>query len=487
MKKPLVFLFLVMIGMMPVSAQNNESFQDYRKRLLNDYADFRQSLLDNYDKYLESIWREYDAFRGVQRDTVPKPVKAPVAHPDIEPPVQKEPDPIVEVSPVPDTIVIPAEERPEPLLKALLPAQKRYGFDFYGMYVEVPKVDVGACPSQMNTGDYAVLWRQFRQKEVNRRVVPALQQAAAAYRLNDWFVFQMVRDYVASCYASSVVPLRIALEHFLLCHLGYNVRLAQDKAGRPMLLVALKQMVYAHAYAKINGQRFYIYRDSLTEREDMDVLTFYTCELPVDAEAGRPLDLSLVQAPLVPYKAHHYYIGVDGLTIHGELNANLMPLLYRYPQMDVECYAYSMLCPDVRKTVVAQLREQLEGLPRLQAINMLLQFVQYAFDYATDPKQHGFEKPYFFEEILFYPKCDCEDRSVFYSYLLWEVLGVENQLVFFPGHACVAVRLDESVEGTSYLYKGSRFYISDPTFIGAVTGECMPDYLHEHPDAVLSR
>lgn len=62
----------------------------------------------------------------------------------------------------------------------------------------------------------------------------------------------------------------------------------------------------------------------------------------------------------------------------------------------------------------------------------LLQFVQSGFSYATDDAFHGFEKPYFLEENLFYPKNDCEDRAIFYTYLLWNALGVENQLLCFP-------------------------------------------------------
>ena len=489
MKKRFIILSLLCAAAIrPMSAQDiKQSFEEFRQSLRKDYADFRQSLLDNYDKYLEGIWNEYNAFRGVQRDTVPKPVEAPVAPKDNEPPLVRESDPVVDVAPIPDRITEPVIQDPVQRPVVTPPEVADNAFDFYGIRIAIPVADAGTCPDRVATNEYAALWRQFKQKDIDRRVVPALRQTASSYKLNDWFTFQMVRTYVASRYASSSAPLRVALSHFLLCHLGYNVRLGQDKADRPLLLVAFKQMVYAHTYSELNGQRFYVYYDVLTERESTEFLPFYTCELPVEIPAGRPFDLLLTEAPLVPHKAHHYRIGVDGLMISGELNANLMPMIYRYPQMDVECYAYSMLCPDVRRAVVTQLREQLQGLPRLQAVNTLLQFVQYAFEYAKDPEQHGFEKPYFFEELLFYPKCDCEDRSVFYSYLLWEVLGVENQLVFFPGHACVAVRLDESISGTCYRYEGHDYYISDPTYIGSVTGECMPVYLNTRPETALSR
>lgn len=164
------------------------------------------------------------------------------------------------------------------------------------------------------------------------------------------------------------------------------------------------------------------------------------------------------------------------IEIHGETNELLYPILYKYPQMPIGDYAESALMPSLRDDVVAQLREQLEGMPREQAVDALLQFVQSGFDYATDHDYHGFEKPYFFEEILFYPKCDCEDRVIFYTYLLWNVLGVENHLIAYPGHESAAVSLPGHAAGDAYSYDGRTFLISDPTYIGAKTGMCMPDY-----------
>ena len=158
-----------------------------------------------------------------------------------------------------------------------------------------------------------------------------------------------------------------------------------------------------------------------------------------------------------------------------------MPLLYRYPQMPTADFARSSVLPDVRRDIVSQLKSQLAGMDEKTAVNTLLQFVQKGFEYSTDEDYHGFEKPYFLEETLFYPKNDCEDRAIFYTYLLWEVLGVPNQLICFPGHESASVALKESVKGSSYNHSGATFYISDPTYIGSVTGQCMPDYENTAP------
>ena len=83
---------------------------------------------------------------------------------------------------------------------------------------------------------------------------------------------------------------------------------------------------------------------------------------------------------------------------------------------------------------------------------------------------------------LFYPKNDCEDRAIFYTYLLWEVLGIPNQLICYPGHESASVSLSTPVKGISYSHSGKTFYISDPTYIGSVTGQCMPDFEQTAPE-----
>ena len=44
------------------------------------------------------------------------------------------------------------------------------------------------------------------------------------------------------------------------------------------------------------------------------------------------------------------------------------------------------------------------------AANILLSFVQQAFDYKTDQDAYGAEKYMFADELLFYPFADCEGR-----------------------------------------------------------------------------
>lgn len=95
----------------------------------------------------------------------------------------------------------------------------------------------------------------------------------------------------------------------------------------------------------------------------------------------------------------------------------------------------------------------------------------------------GFEKPYFVEEILYYDKCDCEDRAIAFTWLLWNALGIPNQLIAYPMHESASVSLDadSGVSGYSYTVDGATYYSADPTYIGSKVGDVMPQFATVSP------
>lgn len=477
-RKSSVVVLCVLIGALSVNAQSRDSFEEFRKGIKSDFETFRKKILDDYDKYLEGIWTEYQAFRGIERNPLPKPKRPTTANPDNRPPSVDLPEPTAP-QPQPGPQNRPKQPNIEPL--PAKPVESQIAFDFYGISVSVSKTGLEQDPTQWKNLDYADLWRLYSKRNISAVIVPAMQQIAEVYTLNDWFLFELVRSYVAGIFPSADARMRTSMVHYLLNHLDYDVRVGEEVTGQPILLVAFEQLVYGRSFTEIDGQRYYLFYDSFYRDTDR-VGAFKTCALPHDADKGRALDLVIHEALTIPYTPHAYAFRYGDLEISGEMNVNLMPMLYRYPQMPIGCYTLSKVDDKLRENVVMQIRQQLENIPQHQAVDRLLQFVQSAFEYATDDEQHGFEKPYFFEEMLFYPKCDCEDRAIFYSYLLWNALRVENQMIGYPGHEAVAVHLDALISGDGYMYEGKKFYISDPTYIGAVTGMCMPDFRSIKPE-----
>ena len=496
MKRNICLILLAAVFHFPVihAQQNNNSkkdpkasFEEFRKEVTGDFHLFRKKILADYDRFLDETWREFTAFSGIERNKHPKPVHIPKADP-----AQR--NPIADTPVKPRPIVTPEVRQPHHPLPPAPPQTPvstpiraaNTSFTFYCLSPVMPCIEWDGLPNGKERDDFARRWRYFEKHDIADRLLPSLRQHITEHQLNDWFALELIRACADAQLAAHTPQARISLAQYLLLHYGFDVRLAQTDTGKPILLVPFYQQVYARAFTKIDGQSFYLFFDS-QEKNAEGNSRFYTHPLPQDAEAGRPVDLIIHRELKLPYQPHPYRLVYGNLKIEGEVNDNLQAMLYHYPQMPIPCYAASIINLQTRTDIISQVQKQLTALPELQAVNTLLQFIQHAFDYATDPEQHGFEKPYFFEELLLYPQCDCEDRSIFYSYLLHHALGVENHLVEYPGHECVAVHLknEEGIHGICYEYENKKFYISDPTYIGAVTGECMPNYINESPKIEL--
>lgn len=346
--------------------------------------------------------------------------------------------------------------------------------NFYGMEVLVPKVDFQISESLAKVSDFARHWKVLDEQDVARRVEEAVIPVVESMGLNDYLKFEFLSAYMDSKFPNAGISPRMSAVHYMLANLGYNARIAvATKTGDPIILIPAEQTLYAVTYMQLGGEKFYVLGG---RNVNLAGTTLATCDLPKGASSGKKFNM-LINGLNIPRKDRKFEVTHGDMRLTGSVNENMMPIVYRYPQMDTRDYAISSLDEPLRQDLVRQVKEQLSGKEGLKATNSLLQFVQSGFEYATDDEFHGFEKPYFLEENLYYPKNDCEDRAIFYTYLLWNALGIENQLLAFPGHESASVSIDGvDVPGTSYTYEGKRFFISDPTYIGATTGMCMRQF-----------
>ena len=111
----------------------------------------------------------------------------------------------------------------------------------------------------------------------------------------------------------------------------------------------------------------------------------------------------------------------------------------------------------------------------MTAVNKILNYVQTGFTYEYDDKVWGHDRAFFAEESLYYPYCDCEDRSILFTRLVRDLLGLKCILIYYPGHLASAVEFTkDNVVGDYISLNNRKFIIADPTYIGAPVGETMP-------------
>ena len=85
------------------------------------------------------------------------------------------------------------------------------------------------------------------------------------------------------------------------------------------------------------------------------------------------------------------------------------------------------------------------------------------------------DRTFFADESMYYPYCDCEDRSVLFSRLVRDLMNLDVVLIYYPGHLATAVKFSQPVNGDYITYDGDRYTICDPTYINAPVGMTMPD------------
>ena len=85
-------------------------------------------------------------------------------------------------------------------------------------------------------------------------------------------------------------------------------------------------------------------------------------------------------------------------------------------------YANTPVEAEVKAQLYPQLEAQLKGLSQKEAVERILNWVQTGFEYEYDNKVWGHDRAFFAEETLFYPYCDCEDRSILLTRLVRDLL-----------------------------------------------------------------
>ena len=140
-----------------------------------------------------------------------------------------------------------------------------------------------------------------------------------------------------------------------------------------------------------------------------------------------------------------------------------------------------------RNTGVNSFYNTNSGLPYIGDLGLefgSLDFVENSFEYKTDFDQFGYEKFYFPEDILFYPYSDCEDRAIFFSYLVKTLLKLDVVGLDYKTHVATAIKFNSNINGDYVLINNERYIICDPTYIGASAGMCMPQFKTVNPEII---
>lgn len=407
-----------------------------------------------------------------------KAADKPTAQPEKKPVVEVvEAEPEAEPAPV-----VEADRRPEPAAEPRLPVSSTPTSPLYRGESGRSKVMYGGLAFYLNNS----LNRKCSLNGLNENAIadayealcnsdykPLLADCAQIrkdLRLNDWGVFTLVRQ-VADTYCGTANE-SIVMQQFLLNEMGYKARMARKATeDKMMLFVATDCSIYAHPYITLNGQNYY----NLSGNNEQ--CQFYMCQKD-SPKAKNSVGMQLKEAPLFPgtvVSSTHQAKG-SAARVTVDVPKALMDFYKDYPQCDYSVYFNAPVNAAMENRILSSLAPLVQGRNEADAANILINFVQTAFQYQTDGQQFGYEKPFFVEELFYYPYSDCEDRAMLFSYLVRKLLGLDVVLLDYPEHIATAVRFNGNVSGDYLMVNSRKYIVCDPTYIGASIGMTMPRY-----------
>lgn len=359
--------------------------------------------------------------------------------------------------------IAPIQAKPNP--------QEVVSVAFYGTLVSVPfPINEEWSIGELNEKQLSRLWTRLSSSQYDMTIGGALD-VREGLDLCDWGYMQLLQTICEKRYGKTNEA--VLMQAYLMTQSGYKIRLAYG-GDRLYLLVASEYCILSMFYFVIDGDNFYPIDCSTRE--------LAICKASFESEQKLSLQITKDQLLDAETSQSRTLTSRDGLTVEIQQNLNLVDFYNHYPSSYINgniytrwaVYANTPLDPTIAAALYPSLREALEGLNERDAVNKLLQFVQTAFVYEYDDKVWGGDRAFFAEETLYYPYADCEDRSVLFSRLVRDLVGLKVVLLYYPGHLATAVAFTDEVAGDYLEYDNQRYIVCDPTYIGAPVGRTMP-------------
>lgn len=473
-KSFLLISLLFGLSMFTSSAQTDDFYAQYEKfskHAKAEYEDYRAQSNAEYVKFLERAWKEYKVL-----PSIPRP-KDEVVPPTIMPRQDKNKKQAKEI--LIENVVSPILSLPQP--KPISPIyendkveEKNFSFSYMGTTCEVrlPKdlnIRMSGCESCM----IATIWKQLATNAMDNTIRDFLA-LRLKMQLCDWAYLNLIDTFAkAFCGHGNEAVIMAA---FIYSQSGYKMRLGRD-CEKLYLLYGSKHGIYEKGYIVIEGINYYPLDDKV---ERMEISDFsFPQEQSMSLYIENAQKFTIRPSAIRKLASEQYH----DVAIDSQVNLNLIQFYNTYPSSEVngnfmtcwKMYADTPMDESVSQMLYPDIKNKIEGLSDVQAVNQILNWVQTAFQYEYDDKVWGHDRAFFAEETLYYPYCDCEDRAILFTRLVRDLLGLKCILVYYPGHLASAVCLKQQVNGDYISLDGDVYTICDPTYIGAPVGITMPE------------
>lgn len=535
-----LLMLLALVCMNRASAQDDDdprkAFEKARAEMHKDYDDFRKQALAEYSDFVRQAWKEFGAEPAVpapkEQEILPqlapgadqetaswfgkqltklgsmfkkKGRKVPEQiQPAAQPQAQKKAEEKKPVEMAVQEVIKPEPpiKQPEPLAEVKEETFRANSYMTFEVFGTQCKVRIGEnCRFKLKdvSSDAVadVIRDEFPKPQFDNMLFDCLQERKR-HDFSDWAYYQMLLALTRKFYGEGTNEAVLA-QAFLYSQSGYKMRLAHDDSHLYML-AATRHFIYNKLFFSLDGDWYFMLDGKQSEKLSI-------CQASFPKESSLSLKISAAQRLAMNPTGERTLTSRKNpdfsFTIHS--NKNYIDFLGTYPSSTVNnnfmtrwsMYANCPLDESIREQLYPQMKEKLAGKSELMAVQELLWWMHGNVDlegviqdsdcflYRYDEDVWGVDRAFFGEETLFYPYCDCEDRSILLSHLVRDVVGLDVVLVYYPGHLAMAVHFNEPVEGDYVMCEGRKFIVVDPTYIGSRVGETMPMVADEPTTVIL--
>lgn len=448
--------------------QSSDKFNTYKAEEIRKFQEYRDRVNAEFADYMRRAWPEYKAKPAEPVPPRPEPPKPVVKDPDIKP--SNDPIPFDNILPTPAPVLPPQPVVPLPVPDK--PIKPSFAFTFYGTPCTIGLEERHRFAlAGVGENNVADAWKRL-SSDAYLSIVSECLAWRDKLQLCDWGYVRFLERMTTAFFPANKLNEARLLQMYILTQSGYKVRIARTD-NRLVLLLPSKDNIYEYAYLNIGGCKYYVTDLTLRQR------SFYVFDREFPKEQF--FSLQIPREPLFSMRASDprrltakHYSQVSATV---SINRNLIDFYDDYPLSDAwNYYAQASLSTPVKEQLYPVLQKAIAGKDKATAANILIDWVQTAFDYKTDGEQFGQERPLFADETLYYPYSDCEDRAILYSVLVRDLLGLDVVLLHYPEHLATAVRFNDDTSGDYMKIDGHRYIVCDPTYIGATIGQAMPQY-----------